>query len=520
MRSPFGQWVLTAAVAATAVVAASAVITVGVCGVYHDDAVYVSTAKALATGQGYRLINIPGSPPQTRYPILYPLALSAIWRIRPVFPDNLAALQWLTVAIGALAIAASHLYAIRVQRCHPVAAAFALAICATSPALVYFNTLTLSEMPFLLTFVVALWVVAAESGRSDATRAHTFAAGILLAFPALVRTVGLAIVAPMLYGLRHRHGRVMWLGLGAAIPLVVWTVWAWSAHEANPEVGRNYVNYLTWWGEAGRRATGRVLAFNALMTATATADWLPQSWKAGGPAALWPLIGVVIWIVVALRARASLTSSLVAYVAVVLVWPWPSFRFIVPMWPLLLPVVWDELRERFGLAVVVVASAILIGGNIVDLHHVSRDNQTTGYPAAPGQRVDVRWHSFERVFSWIRENSAANDTLTAGLDTMLFLYTGRPSIRAFAARPTALFYGDRSDAPVGGVDDFIDLLQRYRPRYLVQTPLPGFAEERPFNALLERVRADRPSCLDPVFNDPADTRFAVFAINIGRCRTP
>lgn len=31
---------------------------VGVCGLYHDDAIYVITAKALAHDQGYRLISI------------------------------------------------------------------------------------------------------------------------------------------------------------------------------------------------------------------------------------------------------------------------------------------------------------------------------------------------------------------------------------------------------------------------------------------------------------------------------
>jgi hypothetical protein len=505
-------------VAATAVAAASALITVGVCGVYHDDAVYVSTAKALATGQGYRLINVPGSPPQTRYPILYPLVLSAVWRIWPVFPDNVAALLWLTVAFGALAIAASHLYAIHVQKCDALAAAFALAICATSPSFVYFNTQALSEMPFLLTFVAALWMVAAESRRSDGTRGHTLAAGTLLALPALVRTVGLAIVAPMLYALRHRRGRVVWFGLGAAIPLAVWTLWAWSAHEANPEVGRNYVNYWTWWSEAGRRATGRVLALNTLMIATATADWLPQSWKTGGPAVLWPLLGVVLWIVVAMRGRASLAASLLAYVAIVVVWPWPSFRFIVPVWPLILPLAWNALRERFGLAVVVVASVILIGANIVELRQVSMDNHQTGFPEPAPLRADVNWQSYERVFSWIRQNSAANDTLTAGLDTMLFLYTGRPSVRAFAARPAALFYGDRDDTPIGGIDEFVRLIERYRPRYLVQTPMPGFSEEAPFNALLERVKADRPLCLAVAYRDQADPRFVVFAINVADCR--
>src|SRR5262245_4383276 len=41
----------------------------GVSGVFHDDAIYVISAKALADGRGYRLINLPGAPPQTKYPI-------------------------------------------------------------------------------------------------------------------------------------------------------------------------------------------------------------------------------------------------------------------------------------------------------------------------------------------------------------------------------------------------------------------------------------------------------------------
>ncbi len=36
-----------------------------VVGPGHDDAVYVATAKALAEGDGYRLIDLPGSPRQT-----------------------------------------------------------------------------------------------------------------------------------------------------------------------------------------------------------------------------------------------------------------------------------------------------------------------------------------------------------------------------------------------------------------------------------------------------------------------
>src|SRR5690349_16293440 len=57
-------------------------------GVIWDDAVYVITANALATGDGYRVIHIPGAPAATHYPPLWPAILSVVWRIAPGFPEN------------------------------------------------------------------------------------------------------------------------------------------------------------------------------------------------------------------------------------------------------------------------------------------------------------------------------------------------------------------------------------------------------------------------------------------------
>src|SRR5437867_3443068 len=47
-------------------------------GGYHDDGIYVTTAKALATGQGYRIVSLPYEPAQTKYPPFYPFLLSLI----------------------------------------------------------------------------------------------------------------------------------------------------------------------------------------------------------------------------------------------------------------------------------------------------------------------------------------------------------------------------------------------------------------------------------------------------------
>src|SRR3954470_24300485 len=84
----------------------------GVVGVIDDDAVYSVTAKALAEGRGYRLINLPGAPPQTKYPILWPAVLSLLWNAAP-FPANVVLMQALTLATGAALAALSYLYLVR-----------------------------------------------------------------------------------------------------------------------------------------------------------------------------------------------------------------------------------------------------------------------------------------------------------------------------------------------------------------------------------------------------------------------
>src|SRR5262249_36501777 len=74
-----------------------------VCGESHDDAIYVTTAKALAEGEGYRQMFLPGAPPQTKYPPLYPALLAGLWKLWPDFPANLMLLKGLSLVCGAAA---------------------------------------------------------------------------------------------------------------------------------------------------------------------------------------------------------------------------------------------------------------------------------------------------------------------------------------------------------------------------------------------------------------------------------
>src|SRR6266478_6637848 len=61
----------------------------------HDDGVLFVSAKSMAAN-GYRISSLPENPLQTKFPPLYPLYLSIIWRSNPHFPDNLVLATWLS----------------------------------------------------------------------------------------------------------------------------------------------------------------------------------------------------------------------------------------------------------------------------------------------------------------------------------------------------------------------------------------------------------------------------------------
>src|SRR5437868_25532 len=71
-----------------------------VVGLVVDDAWYVLLAKALATGQGYTLINSPTPGITPFYAPAFPALLSTFYRISPNFPNNL----WLLKSVSIVAM--------------------------------------------------------------------------------------------------------------------------------------------------------------------------------------------------------------------------------------------------------------------------------------------------------------------------------------------------------------------------------------------------------------------------------
>lgn len=205
-------------------------------GFQHDDTIYYVTAKALATGEGYRIISLPGQPWQTKYPPLFPAFLAIVWRIVPEFPENLkvaTVLCWLMLP--------PLLWLIRlVYRRYNFPAWWAwtmVAVLAINPYVRLLGVSLLSEVLFTL-LLVSVFVVAPRS---------TVWAGVLAGLAYLTRTAALPLVVavPAVYLMRREFRKASLFFAVMAPFLVGWAVWT-SAHmmKSDDAYLLYYIDYI------------------------------------------------------------------------------------------------------------------------------------------------------------------------------------------------------------------------------------------------------------------------------------
>ena len=197
-------------------------------GIYHDDGIYLVTAKALSEGKGYRIISLPGEMLQTKYPLLFPAVLSVAWKISPGFPENalflkaipfLSAMLWLWMTYRL----------IKEETGAPGVALWIVLLTAASSWVVFFSTTCMSETFFA--FIVAWALIRlkrleGQRGEGELGWPLLFST-ILVAAAFLTRTVGVSLVAAgaitMLRKRKYVSG-VMFL-FGCAVLIAPWLWW-------------------------------------------------------------------------------------------------------------------------------------------------------------------------------------------------------------------------------------------------------------------------------------------------------
>lgn len=169
----------------------------GVVGQFKDDAWYVILCKALATGNGYNLINLPQRSGFYFYPPLFPFLLSLLYRMWPDFPSNVPLLKSLSIA-SMLILPFLVFRLLNQEERLPKFLAYLVAFStALAPSLVMMATSSImSECVFTtLQFASLLWADSCRREVDKQSSARTpLITGILAAASILTRTIGIALI--------------------------------------------------------------------------------------------------------------------------------------------------------------------------------------------------------------------------------------------------------------------------------------------------------------------------------------
>lgn len=231
-----------------------------VAGLYVDDAWYVLLGQAIASGQGYHLINAP-TPAMAAilpaFPPGFPLALALVTTLTSAFPANVLYLKLVSVVamfgVGALAAAYYRHRGVPAS----LASGLALAVVLT-PAFVWLATSTvMSEPLFTLALLGAVVLVATQ---------RPVWGGGTAAVAALIRSAGLPILAAVAlwYAVRRDWRSAARFFIPAVIMLLPWMIYA-HVHATPIELrlqhgGAHVFTYgeQFWMRRAGEIESGRI----------------------------------------------------------------------------------------------------------------------------------------------------------------------------------------------------------------------------------------------------------------------
>ena len=162
-------------------------------GIFQDDGIYVILAKSLATGEGYRYLNLPGAPNATHFPPGYPLLLALLWKASPAFPANVALFKFANAALLGLAAAAACRFAMTRLAWGPVVALVTVLLFTVCAHVLLIGVTVMSEPLFLVLLFASL--LSAERAVEEPSWRNVLVATLVGALLAYVRTLGLLVCA-------------------------------------------------------------------------------------------------------------------------------------------------------------------------------------------------------------------------------------------------------------------------------------------------------------------------------------
>jgi hypothetical protein len=398
-------------------------------GVFYDDGLYAGIAVALARDLGYVHPHLPGMPAVVHYPPLYPLVLAPLFGAFSVATAAYLA-KLLNVLLGALAAGLIAWHACRRRLLGDAAPAW-LAPAVVVVAAVSVPTLTMQAVLFsepLFGVLLALAVISADTPPARlAPAAGAALAGLAAALALLTRSIGVAAGAGIVLFLTTGRRVAPRVVLVAAAPVTLaaggWALWVLRHRGGiDPALAVNYGSYFDVVLQAGLGISWS--ATRALLRPLGDLTLGLLAWPAAYYTVATAAVAVGGYGLYLLVRRSSVGWTLVCYLLILVVWPFPSDRFLWSVLP------WLGLAWAAGAAALWRASRLHLA--VLGLTTVL----AAGYGVSEMRGVAGRWWgtTARRISDNFRELLPGLDALSPRAvvatddEALVWLYTGRAAL--------------------------------------------------------------------------------------------
>ncbi len=465
-------------------------------GTLRDDGIYLSCARALATGKGYVIDILPGEPLNTKYPPLTSLLVA------PLFAAGLDPVRHFA-AFKAVPFAFLILWLLGLRRLGLLiglgagAVGWVIACTVASAWVAYCSTMILSDIPAaaLITWGLALTIASVQPGQQSF--ALPAAAGVLLGLAFLTRTHSAAAIAGIVLYLltRRRWSQLAALSCSCLILTVPWIFWVNSVPAVQDPVLQYYSghSYRGWWAwnTGSFDKAVQVVFLNLAMFLAAPSQSVAFGSPILGAGAFIPVL------VIAMKGFGKQQLRLLLYailtsVVIALFWQWRPSRLLLFVFPL----IWSaasaaasSLHRRIlaGAALLLCLQGLWLQGNQIPFAFVDAN------PPLPVGRGDD-WNRLRRIAEWLRLRTNAGETIAALQEGAVALLAERKAVFPVEVRPFSLIY-EGGLSPLGTPAEMEASLKRMRIRYIVRTPSLVFAEAGQFDRLIGTLHSSPDGCL-------------------------
>jgi hypothetical protein len=524
-------------------------------GFTHDDGVYIIAGKALNLGQGFTLLHVVGHPPQIKYPIVFPLILSLVWRLNPNFPENLQWMNHVTIAFG-LASFWLLFRLLRQMAGFPAwLALLVIALTASGFFFMYFFSTVMSEAPYLFFSLLTLWVFFRRHAREERFSIRSILLLVLLSVITFhTRVFGVAMMAAigswLLLNRQWRNALVYGIG-SLLLGLIPWAWWiktktpplndlTYPLVNAYSNYGLEFVHnfrsmdYLNSLGAVLLSFMYRLLEdmvplipdfFQIYPALQKDLHWV-VSVEIVTIAATYLLCGYyILQGISAIRKSCSQQSytptvfSVPAlyvffYSLVAILWNYQDqmTRFITVITPLfwmyffkpMVPALkrlqprWSKsnLKAACLLGVVVVSATIGLwpAVNSYRVVHTARSQHWVDSGKYRGL-----WQEYQHAFAYIKRSLPADAPLSVASDVVFHLYTGRPTFYTFYAS----LYRVRGKYTRDSVPKLMRSLDHHGVKYLVAEPHMQMRTVRhPVNEVAAMLLKAYPERFERIYTTP------------------